>query len=445
MLLPTISPGGAIGVTTSEQTTSSGESIKTFDLTGQDKGFFFKIPQNNGLVDKLYREYGEDSFCWLRGKVYDPATSVSAWRQINIENLEAERSSTKENVTSQSMLNTVYNKKRSIGTYICLVNAAEIAISHSHSWEDKDSMGMAILDKLIGWGHWGLAIANGITSDVRGGRIVRPKAYSESEPIEITVPLVLIATSDPLFDVVVPATILSALSYPSKIDYQIINTIKNKMQDIMDSIESALGSTDSDGTKSNLQVIYNFLRRSAAASIDTYSFVSWVAPCYWSISFSNQILDLERCAITAIETTYHGPWRAYANAMSHTSSKRSKRTLIRGAERIGTRYLEEINKYAGTAGRLGSKLIERALNQQDKRKRISVFDKENMVLAGYPLWAEVNVTFTSLVPMFRDDILKSVQSKESKVQIRQIERPKPVEVRSGTEPMPTDRGFDHYR
>ena len=244
------------------------------------------------------------------------------------------------------------------------------------------------------------------------------KAYQgSSKPQTFTASFYLMASRNPLFEVVIPATVFAYLSYPTinpskrvNILKQLANAASNlgsgeRSENYLKELANSLKNRDVEGTGKGI------LDGMALVVSETIDFIKDVTqgtygdkwryrigdpPPYWTVSSSNGIIHMNNAHISDIDITYFGPW------LKNTSSNAGGEVirLLKGANINPQTMIGDVLQSSNSVGRSG-------FDTGSLLNAISEGDTDE--LSGFPSYAEVKVTFESnFNQVFGEEILMAI-------------------------------------
>jgi hypothetical protein len=310
-----------------------------------------------------------------------------------------------------------------------ICNAESFTMNHQHNFGDSDSTVGQIINMFQNSG-----IAKGALEVARAGAgavkhtsdtgsvvgaeapLATPwntfsgvdvaRAYQSTEPLSFELSMVLVADSDPLIDVVVPASYLTFLTYPSQSPVQNTDALFEGFKEVLAGLEKSPEDKEKEGDqgednpellslKGVLSEIINggrdALRESGLA--ENVRLKVGTPPPIWKITSSNGIIQLDTANVRNLNITYHGPW---------ISSPNARRQIERNSPIV--------NQYLGL-----SKDKIQGLNN-DQITNIEEVIANQRSGNGYPSWAEVKMTFTNTFGiMFAEEAVQGMIQQDKTV------------------------------
>lgn len=289
-----------------------------------------------------------------------------------------------------------------------LHNAESLTISHDHKWNGEGMLHQGA--KLFNQGLMGLKgkdvinflkgasnLVNRGSAQVATGfnafsSVDVAKIYNGNTPPTFTVRFVLLATSDPLLEVVLPSIIFTYLSYPRLSNE---GEVSNFIQNLDSNNAASLGGIFSNAgqttgkVEATQQQAQSKLKQMFKAVKDVtqgkWRFRVGHAPPFWKVSSSNGLVHMANCHISNITTEFFGPW---VEAPNHSALD----GFANGNSGIGldpTSVFPSSTQLGGLGDVLGS------------------LTSKN--LGGYPTYANINITFQhALENMFGEEWLLSL-------------------------------------
>jgi hypothetical protein len=211
------------------------------------------------------------------------------------------------------------------------------------------------------------------------GALDLAKSYQGTNAPEVKISFVLFTTDDPFYDVVLPATFLTYMSYPR------LSKTKDEIEEMLSVLVGFLqgkagNSSTNQPKQSNDKTFYGKLKDAAP---DKWRYRLGYAPPTWVISSSNGMYHLNNASLRNVDVTYHGPWLPSSIVVTN----------------------DQINSALNGIGNLGNQKL--AIGQQNSSKASQTFKTntpynnanskqgQNVNVRGFPSWAEVTLTFAS--------------------------------------------------
>lgn len=215
------------------------------------------------------------------------------------------------------------------------------------------------------------------------------KIYKGNTPPEFTVTFTLIASKDPLLEVVLPALIMTYLSYPRLSNDKDVGNIlktmdgavskglaalplpKNKVTTTEGQTPEQIKETENQ-QKNILQQTYESFKNSVAGK---WRYRVGHAPPFWIVSSSNGIIYMPNAMLRNVTVNYFGPW-------VQAPPRKSLITFFNSAANAGG---------FGAGGILDPKVV--FPDTKAIKYDASSFLKGITNLGGYPSYATVSMTF----------------------------------------------------
>lgn len=350
--------------------------------TGLDETFNIVLPKDRAL-GKVIEEHSS-SLCWANVWAYSPVDHWSSQKTKAMEPSKFAETSHRDDLR--------FEKEKMVGQYHILTSSENIEVTHSHNWED----GGIVTGAISSLGNLYAKITSfksGQAISAQGVKIDKSSTYQESELPTITVPVALFTYDNPLQDIIIPITELVYFTYPMRISGG--NLAKERKEGIIKKIEQEISDLGEIGenTVENLKTMFSAYR--------------YVVPHTFALSFSNYTINLPKCVITDISVTYNGPWtRGKAMGRSRKTEKTNSSLLeqiMDGIERVGVDLFGKSGVFRGNW--FPNEDIEnpnmRKLYEKIKKYKFPQNVYEN---TGYPTYAELEITFQALEPIFAQDI-----------------------------------------
>jgi hypothetical protein len=271
-----------------------------------------------------------------------------------------------------------------------IYNQESFSLNHSHRWnEPRGLIGRlkALFDEGVGGFSGGdiLAVIEGgnqllqkgdtsIRTDWNAfGSLDLAKSYQGTDAPDIPISFVLFTTTDPLIDVVIPATFLTYISYPRlkkgrKELTELLNIVDGFVEGNDPSnirVENSVNLKEKERQQENkaadkaasgmIDELKQAFRTIKDASSDKWRYRLGYAPPTWVVSASNGLVHMNNAALVNVQVTYHGPWI--------------------GTKAIKGKLSDDLSKEIYGASKGG----------QSSGGEVSI--------GGFPSWAEVTLTF----------------------------------------------------
>ena len=229
--------------------------------------------------------------------------------------------------------------------YNIIYSAENITINHSHQFGNNGFWGnlanKTVNEPIMGLGITGKDIINGLAAiqQLRGtagstsfktewnsfGSLDMSKSYTSSTPPSITLQFNLVTHNDPLLDVILPATVLSYMTYPKAgTDKDVMSIIKalgarGGITDMATSYLSNMvgmgsmigGAKDKEAAEIAAKA-KGVLDKGVDLAQNIYAgkwrYIVGDAPPMWTVLTSNNIFGLYNASVTNMSVTYNGPW-----------------------------------------------------------------------------------------------------------------------------------------
>lgn len=334
-----------------------------------------------------------------------------------------------------------------------LYNSPSLSVSHSFDWGDDYinelaegvSTGVKGLEKLIDLGSAAFAGDASAAVDAirkKGGLDIAP-TFKGSGKQNITLNFILLAHTDPYYEVVLPAQLLTYMAYPS-IGGQSSNGALN---DIVKSINSKSGKesfgmaellknsnplnalsgenqTTNSIKESSNKLLEEVEKRFPSAGGNNWRYLIAKQPPFWKVRSSNGVYKLDYAHISGLNITYHSPWVAplreygdnYGKSLQFANA--IKGIVDSGAQGGSSGIASMVNSifpnafdYAKTAvSKVGGGLA----GSTGEFFRDFSGEKDYGFQGGYPSYAEVQITFTSNYDkMYAEDWVSDYDNKVS--------------------------------
>lgn len=352
---------------------------KSGPQAGMDEKFNIVLPRDRSL-SRLMEEHS-DSLCWVNCWVYSP---VDHWSSQKTKSLEQSKFSKTHKDDSR------FSKEKQVGQYHFLTSSEDIQVSHTHNWEHGGMVSGAInsvgsLMAKISSFQSGEAISQ------QGVKIDKSSTYQDSELPEITVPVSLFTYDNPFRDIIFPITQLIYFTYPMRIKGGA--KAEERKDNFIKRMEEKFSEFDlGEKAIKNLKTMFNSYR--------------YVVPHTFAISFSNYTFQLPKCVITDVSITYNGPWTR-SKSLGRSRSRGQRTSLmdeIMGSiENIG---LEASWDYGTFRANMRTNDDLENPNMRELYEKVKKYTFPNNVYedSGYPSYAELEITFKSMDPIFAQDI-----------------------------------------
>ena len=291
-----------------------------------------------------------------------------------------------------------------IAEFDVVYSGDSFSVSHTHHWDESffggaaqalsKSIGDVLPGGLAGFASTAASILQGETafhtrSDTFGDIDVAP-VYKGSGEQQIEISFVLLTHSDPINEVVLPAQLLTYLTYPKIDNDQTLNKLITKSEAFTDTVVKGAGKILKTGVNAISQAFSKDPPAEAGdrakEKVDTKltrglvdhikSFLRYrvgIAPPVWVITCSNGSQFLGNAHCKSITVEYHGPWLGAPETPSFAAAAKSF---------VNSSGLPSIlSTIFPSAGILSDFGINDILTGSNK--------------GGYPSYATINMTFQS--------------------------------------------------
>jgi hypothetical protein len=288
-----------------------------------------------------------------------------------------------------------------------LHNKAELNINHSHQWGDGRGLVSSTLNAMKS-GVLGFN-ANQILNTLKGasnlveegstpainefnsfGAMDIAQVYQGNSAPEFTLSFSLMATTDPLAEVIVPSLVFSYFSYPTlSKDKDITNLFQMMDKSATDFLGGIGGGNQSEQKGKNVEKNSKNVLTEAYDAVKNVAKGKWRyrvgnAPPFWVLSSSNGLVFMPNAHISSVNITYYGPWLEAPAKGSLLSSLGS----IAGGGFSPTQVFPNSQVVGSFFPSMGA---------------------EGFKLGGYPTHASVDITFQhTLSTRFGEEILMSL-------------------------------------
>jgi len=293
-----------------------------------------------------------------------------------------------------------------IAEFDVVYSGDSFSVSHIHNWDQSalggglqtlaNTIGSVLPGGLAGVGSSAASILDGSASlhtrtDTFGDIDVAP-VYKGSGEQKIEISFVLLTHSDPITEVVLPAQLLTYLTYPKIDNDQTLNKLIDSLGNLKDKLIKDLGETVGKTVGAVTGIVKNLSESTeakvSAAAQQQYdkltgvvqdqikSFIRYrvgIAPPVWVITCSNGSQFLGNAHCKSITVEYHGPWLGAPETPSFAAAAKS---FVNSSELPS--ILSTIFPSAGILSDFG---INDILTGSNK--------------GGYPSYATINMTFQS--------------------------------------------------
>lgn len=334
-----------------------------------------------------------------------------------------------------------------------LYNAPSLSVSHSFDWSEDFISEIAEGTSRVIKGTEKISDATKaiIDSDIsalsdairkKGGLDIAP-TFKGSGKQSVTLNFILLAHTDPYYEVVLPAQLLTYMAYPSiggQSNNGALNTLVQSinargvkesfgMAELLKSKNPFSSLTGNDELDNPLRDVSNQVRDEVAKRFPTTGGNNWryltaKDPPYWKVRSSNGVYKLDSAHISNLNITYHSPWVAplkqygdnYGKSLQFANA--IKGIVDSGAQGGSSGIASMVNSifpnaadYAKTAvSKVGGGLAGPA----GEFFRDFSGEKDYGFKGGYPSYAEVQMTFTSnFDKMYAEDWVSDYDNKVS--------------------------------
>jgi hypothetical protein len=322
---------------------------------------------------------------------------------------------------------TANTSPHSLGEFEILYAPSSLTLSHSHNFGNNNiiTKGLKMLDsgsKVFGLGGGDvlsvMQSANQLATKKEDGggsttfknawntfgALDMAKAYEGTSIPSFNLNFSLVAHTDPLLDVVIPATYLTYLTYPkissgNKNVSDILDMIGQNASSILNTAQGILGNSSktsetqdksanaADKSKKELNKFSDMVKE---ATVGKWRYLVGDAPPFWTLSTSNGVFGMVNASVTNITVEYHGPW--IKSPTSNTTDSLKNAISNMGGSSIGF----DPTKIFGDSvtGGIGAEDVLGDLFSSDPQMK------------GYPSYANVSLTFeNNYSQMFGEELL----------------------------------------
>jgi hypothetical protein len=220
------------------------------------------------------------------------------------------------------------------------------------------------------------------------------EVYQGNSAPSFKVKFALIASKDPLIEVVIPSLIFTYFSYPSLSKEKDIGNMVGAIKKMGQGAAGVLGFGDSSGKKSATTIVDKAQRtlEDTWKAIKDVSAGKWRyrvgdAPPFWMVSSSNGLIHLPNCHISNIDVNYFGPW-------VEAPEEKSVLEAVSGLASSSGLTPEMVFPNSSLIGSFGT--------------------NSNSGLGGYPTYATVEITFKhAFTKIFGEEFLLSMGGSSS--------------------------------
>lgn len=352
--------------------------IRAEGPTGQES-FSRRLPTEEALSNWSYNT-GSGSLCWTNIMVYSPM-KVGGDFQRDIEQPKWVNADNEKAINARNKL---------IGEYHILGTNESIDIEHNHNWGEGGGVTGAISSVANAFSKVSSTLTGNLPRS-QGMKIHKLAAYQDTDLLEVTIPVTLFTLNNPIRDVIQPIMELTYLSYPIELG-------KVDKEKVLEEAKKS-AKKNKDDEKGLIQEFSDTISA-------MYDFTRYAVPHYFAVSFSNRTLRIPSAVITNLSVSYKSPWaRKFADAMKQQIDRGKQRG--EKAVQTGMSSLEDASDSIFSSKSTAELYKNIATSTMQTIENLNKAANEPIYNdAGYPMFAEVELTFKALQPKFAQDFWK---------------------------------------